>query len=189
MAGADSERPITALLLDWRNGNADAGRELIGRLEPELRKIARQYMRRERGDHTLQPTALVSELFLRLIGGQPIAWTDRAHFLAVTSQHMRRILVDHARMSLAAKRGGGAANMPLEQNDAAVHPVEEELLDLHGALEELGELDSRAARVIELRYFGGMSEEEAAEALGISVSTAKRDWNVGRAWLVSRLKS
>jgi RNA polymerase sigma factor (TIGR02999 family) len=146
-------------------------------------------MRRERGDHTLQPTALVSELYLRFIGGQPITLTDRAHFLAVTSQHMRRILVDHARMSLAAKRGGGAGNMPLEQNEPSVHPVEERLLDLHGALEELGELDSRAAKVIELRYFGGMSEEETAEALNISVSTAKRDWNAGRAWLISRLKS
>jgi RNA polymerase sigma factor (TIGR02999 family) len=156
-------------------------------MQPELRRIAASYMRRERADHTLQPTALVNELYLKLLGGATVEWRDRAHFLAVASQQLRRILVDHARQRQSEKRGGGLQATTLVESSAVTPPFEEDLLDLHNALDELAALDPRAARAIELRYFGGLSEKEAAEVLEISVTTLKRDWEAGRAWLVDRL--
>jgi RNA polymerase sigma factor (TIGR02999 family) len=181
------EQPVTTLLLDWRHGNREAGNELLARMQPELRRIAAGYMQRERSGHTLQATALVNELFLKLMGGATVEWQDRAHFLAVASQQLRRILVDHARERQAQKRGGGELATTLLEGSAVSRPFEESLLDLHRALDELSKLDSRAARVIELRYFGGLTEKEAAEVLGISIATLKRDWEAGRAWLVDRL--
>jgi len=183
-----AQPPVTALLHDWRNGNQDAGRELFTRLQPELRRIAGMYMSREAPGRTLQATALVNELYLRLLGGAPVAWQDRAHFLAVASQQLRRILVAAARERHAAKRGGGAARVELGDALAQAKPLEDEILDLHQALEELEAVDARAAQVIELRYFGGLTEDEAAEALGISVATLKRDWTAGRAFLVGKLR-
>jgi RNA polymerase sigma-70 factor (ECF subfamily) len=182
-----SEQPVTTLLLNWRHGNREAGKELLARMQPELRRIAANYMRGERVGHTLQPTALVNELFLRLMGGASIEWQDRAHFLAVASQQLRRILVDHARQRQSEKRGGGMQAATLMEASAVVRPFEENLLDLHDALDVLSELDPRAARVIELRYFGGLTEIEAAKVLEISIATLKRDWEAGRAWLVNRL--
>jgi RNA polymerase sigma-70 factor, ECF subfamily len=182
-----AEQPVTTLLLNWRRGNREAGKELLARMQPELRRIAANYMRRERVGHTLQPTALVNELFLRLMGGATIEWQDRAHFLAVASQQLRRILVDHARQRQSEKRGGGLQATTLREASAVVRPFEENLLDLHDALDGLSALDPRAARVIELRYFGGLTEIEAAEVLEISITTLKRDWDAGRAWLVNRL--
>jgi RNA polymerase sigma factor (TIGR02999 family) len=129
----------------------------------------------------------VNELFLRLIGGAPIEWRDRAHFLAVASQQLRRILVDHARQRQSEKRGGGLQATTLVESSAVVRPFEENLLDLHDALDGLSALDPRAAQVIELRCFGGLTEMEAAEVLEISITTLKRDWDAGRAWLVNRL--
>jgi RNA polymerase sigma-70 factor (ECF subfamily) len=181
------EPPVTTLLLDWRHGNREAGNQLMARMQPELRRIAAGYMQRERSGHTLQTTALVNELFLKLVGGATVEWQDRAHFLAVASQQLRRILVDHARERQAEKRGGGALATTFLEGSAVSRPFEESLLDLHRALDELSALDSRAARVIELRYFGGLTEKEAAEVLGISIATLKRDWEAGRAWLVDRL--
>jgi RNA polymerase sigma factor (TIGR02999 family) len=182
-----AEQPVTTLLQDWRHGNREAGKELLARMQPELRRIAANYMRRERVGHTLQPTALVNELFLRLMGGANIDWQDRAHFLAVASQQLRRILVDHARQRRSEKRGGGLQATTLVEASAVAQPFEENLLDLHDALDGLAVLDPRAARVIELRYFGGLTETEAAEVLEISIATLKRDWEAGRAWLVDRL--
>jgi RNA polymerase sigma-70 factor (ECF subfamily) len=182
-----AEQPVTTLLLSWRKGNPEAGKELLARMQPELRRIAAGYMRRERAGHTLQPTALVNELFLRLMGGATVEWKDRAHFLAVASQQLRRILVDHARQRRSEKRGGGLQATTLVEASAVARPFEENLLDLHDALDGLAALDPRAARVIELRYFGGLTEMEAAEVLEISVATIKRDWEAGRAWLVDRL--
>ena len=181
------EQPVTTLLLDWRHGNREAGNELMARMQPELRRIAASYMRRERDGHTLQPTALVNELYLKLMAGATVEWQDRAHFLAVASQQLRRILVDHARERRTEKRGAGAQATTLVEGSAVTPPFEENLLDLHDALDELSALDPRAARAIELRYFGGLTEKEAAEVLGISVATLKRDWEAGRAWLVTRL--
>jgi RNA polymerase sigma factor (TIGR02999 family) len=156
-------------------------------MQPELRRIAAAYMRKERQEHTLQATALVNELYLRLMGGAAVEWQDRAHFLAVASQQLRRILVDYAREKLAEKRGGGAEATTLVDGTAATPPFEERLLDLHRALDELAAMDARAAQVIEVRYFGGLTEKETAEVLGISLATLKRDWAAGRAWLVDRL--
>lgn len=182
-----SEKPVTTLLMDWRQGDREAGNELLVRMQPELRRIAAAYMRKERPGHTLQATALMNELYLRLMGGAPVEWQDRAHFLAVAAQSLRRILVDHARENLARKRGGGAEVTTLKEASAQTPPFDETLLDLHTALEELASMDTRAAQVIELRYFGGLTEKEAAEVLGISLATLKRDWDAGRAWLLSRL--
>lgn len=182
-----AEQPVTTLLMDWRKGNREAGKELMARMQPELRRIAAAYMRKEHPGHTLQATALVNELYLRLMGGAAIEWQDRAHFLAVASQQLRRILVDHAREKLAGKRGGGALATTLVEGSAVTPAFEEKLLDLHRALDELAVMDERVGRVIELRYFGGLTEREAAEVLGISVATLKRDWDTGRAWLVDRL--
>src|SRR3984885_7203893 len=179
-----AEPPVTTLLLDWREGNLAAGKELLARMQPELRRIAAGYMHRERAGHTLQPTALVNELFLKLIGGAAVEWQDRAHFLAVASQQLRRILVDYARERRAEKRGGEWHATTLVEQSAVARPFEENLLDLHHALDELSALDPRAAQVIELRYFGGLTEKESAEVLRISVATLKRDWEAGRAWLI-----
>ena len=173
--------------MDWRKGDPEAGKELLARMQPELRRIAAGYMRKEHPGHTLQATALLNELYLRLIGGAVVEWRDRAHFLAVAAQQLRRILVDHARERLAQKRGGGAAVTMLTEGSARTPPFDESLLDLHRALDELAAMDGRTAQVIELRYFGGLTEQEAAEVLGISVATLKRDWEAGRAWLVGRL--
>ena len=182
-----AEQPVTTLLMDWRKGNREAGKELLVRMQPELRRIAAGYMRMEHSGHTLQPTALLNELYLRLMGGALVEWQDRAHFLAVAAQVLRRILVDHAREKLAHKRGGGAPVTTLKEGAARTPSFDENLLDLHRALDELALMDGRAAQVIELRYFGGLTEKEAAEVLGISVATLKRDWEAGRAWLVDRL--
>jgi RNA polymerase sigma-70 factor (ECF subfamily) len=181
------EESATTLLMDWRRGDSEAGKALLARMQPELKKIALGYMRNERAGHTLQPTALVNELYLRLMAGAPVEWQDRSHFLAVASQQLRRILVDHAREKLAQKRGAGERVKTLKEGSASTPPFEEQLLDLHTALDELAEMDSRAVQVIELRYFGGLTEKEAATVLGISVATLKRDWEAGRAWLVARL--
>jgi len=186
--GAPPERPVTALLEDWRKGNAAAGHELIARLQPELRRMAANYMRHERSGHTLQPTALVSELFLKLMGGTPVEWRDRAHFLAVASRQLRRILVDYARERQAAKRGAGAVRETLDEDIRSDSLLVEEILDLHRGLEELTQMDQRTAESIALRYFGGLTESEAAEAMGISIATLKRDWEFGRAWLIDRLR-
>ena len=182
-----SQQPVTTLLMDWRQGNREAGNQLIERMQPELRQIAARYMRRERPGNILQPTALVSELYLKLMAGATVEWRDRAHFLAVASRQLRRILVDHARQHQAGKRGGGFIAATLAEDSAVGPPFEVSLLDLHRALDELSELDGRSAQVVELRYFGGLTEEEAAEVLGISIATLKRDWVAGRAWLVDRL--
>jgi RNA polymerase sigma factor (TIGR02999 family) len=181
------EAPVTTLLADWRKGNREAGKELLVRMQPELRRIAAGYMGKENRGHTLQATALLNELYLRLMGGAAVEWQDRAHFLAVSAQQLRRILVDHAREKLSQKRGGGASITTLTEGSARTPPFDESLLDLHCALEELELMDRRTAQVIELRYFGGLTEKEAAEVLGISVATLKRDWEAGRAWLVGRL--
>src|SRR5262249_27706182 len=140
-----------------------------------------------RPSHTLQGTALVHELYLRIFGGAPINWQDRAHFLAVASQQLRRILVDHARAVHAAKRGGPRIKVSLTRANGCVTEQNEDLVDLDHALTELEGLDARAARIIELRFFGGLTETEAAEALHISVATLKRDWEFARSWLKSRL--
>jgi RNA polymerase sigma factor (TIGR02999 family) len=146
-------------------------------------------MSRERPDHTLQPTALVNETFLRLLDGQTVAWQDRAHFLAVASNIMRRILVDHARARSAGKRLGGFEKVPFDDRHAAASaPPPDDILALDEALDRLTRMDARQGRLVEFIWFGGMTEEEAAEALGVSARTVRRDWRSARAWLQTQLR-
>ena len=180
---------ITRWLGDWRRGDDDARDRLFAIVHPELRQIAAHFLNRERGDHTLEPNALVNELYVRLIGAQPIAYNDRAHFFAVAAQTMRRILIDHARARVAGKRGGVQQRVSLSAVDGW-NPIQhdEDLLALDHALVKLEKADPRAARVVELRFFGGLTEDEVAEVIGVSTITVKRDWRAARAWLISRLR-
>ena len=149
----------------------------------ELRRLAASYLRRERPDHTLQPTALVHEAFMRLVEQRQVDWSNRAQFMGLAAVMMRRILVNHARDRVAGKRGGRAERVPLTLAGEAIGPPEVNLLDLHAALNRLSESDSRKAQIVELKFFGGLTTEEIAEALGISVATVERDWKFARAWL------
>lgn len=174
---------LTHLLLDWGKGDKDALDKLMPLVYDELRSLARRYLSRESAGHTLQTTALVNEAYLRLIDQSRVQWQNRAHFFAISAQMMRRILVDHARKQHYAKRGGGAVRLSLD--DVALLSKEKaaELVALDEALEKLAEMDSRRSRVVELRFFGGLNNEEIASVLGISANTVMRDWNLAKAWL------
>jgi len=187
MPMAEDSHTITRLLLEWRSGNKDAAARVMELVYRELHQMASRQMRRERGEHTLQTTALVHEAYIRLCGVAPIEWHDRAHFFAVAAQQLRRVLVDYARRFRSEKRGGGKVCATLFDSDNAVWPLDERLLAVDGALQKLETLDRRAAKVIELRFFGGLTETEAAEALGISITTLKRDWDFARSWLAVQL--
>jgi len=179
---------ITAVLDRWRSGDAAAANELAELVYSDLHRLAALAMRRERGEHTLQTTALLHEAYLRLFRGGPVEWKDRAHFFAVAAQQLRRVLVDHARRSKSEKRGGDLVKFSLLDSDGgAVPAVDARLLALNEALTRLEALDPRAAKVVELRYFGGMTEAEAADVIGISVATLKRDWDFGKTWLAAQL--
>jgi RNA polymerase sigma factor (TIGR02999 family) len=178
---------ITRLLQEWRSGKKDAAARLIDLVYRELRHMASREMRRERSGHTLQTTALVHEVYLRLCGTEPIQWRDRTHFFAVAAQQLRRVLVDHARRVGSEKRGGGRANASLLVRDGSAWALDERLLAVDEALARLEVLESRTAKVIELRLFGGLTEIEAAKALDISVATLKRDWDFARSWLAIQL--
>jgi RNA polymerase sigma factor (TIGR02999 family) len=177
-----SPQPVSALLIKWRAGDPDALQALIPLVYQELRRIAQHHLQQERPDHTLQSTALVHEAYLRLMKQGPAEVANRAHFLAVASQLMRQILVDHARGHRAAKRDGG---FRLELNDAigAQKPQNMDLVALDDALNELAKLDPQQTRIVELRFFGGLSIEETAEIVGASPTTVKREWATARAWL------
>jgi len=182
-----SQANVTALLSEFVKGNQDAADELAPVVYDELKRLARRYMRRERPDHTLQTTALVHEAYLKLVR-QSVDWQCRSHFFGIAAQMMRRILIDHARGHLREKRGGVQEILPL--NEALVFSPEhsEELIKLHEALERLSLLDPRQARIVELRFFGGLNVEETAELLGISAKTVKRDWAVAKVWLRGELR-
>jgi RNA polymerase sigma factor (TIGR02999 family) len=178
---------VTQLLIELSNGNAVAADALLPVVYDELKKLAAGYMRRERVDHTLQPTALVHEAYLRLIDQTRVSWQNRAHFFAVAAQLMRRILVDHARSYNADKRGGEFEKLQLDENIDKAVELGGELIRLDDALRDLAKVDPENARLVELRYFGGLTFEEAAEVLGISVITAKRHWRIARAFLYGQL--
>ena len=181
------QETLETLLGRWRDGDREAGDRVITITYAELRRLAAYYFRRESSGHTLQPTALVNEVFLKLSSGEPVQWQNRAHFFAVAARQMRRILIDHARRRRALKRNDSEMQISLSPKRAGLGPRFENLLAMDEAIEGLEDLDSRAARVVELRVFGGLKEAEIASALGISVATVKRDWNFARAWLLTRL--
>jgi RNA polymerase sigma factor (TIGR02999 family) len=178
---------VTTLLSALRGGNAAAKDELLTLVYPELRRIAAHYMRQERPGHTLRTTGLVNEVYLRLFGAARIEWQNRAHFFATVAREMRHILVDYARARNAQKRPEGNVVVSLSDVDAAAAGREEDLVALDEALSRLEQVDPRASRVVELRFFTGLSEREAAEALDVSISTLKRDWNFAKTWLYDQL--
>jgi RNA polymerase sigma factor (TIGR02999 family) len=178
---------VTRLLVEWSQGNQAALDQLFPVVYDELRRLARSYLRRERPDHTLQPTALVHEAFLRLIDQRFVTWQNRAHFFGLAAQMMRRILVNHALSRQAEKRGGQAQNVPF---DEAVHAFESrdvDLVALDEALTALGALDQRQSRIVELRFFAGLTIEETAEVIGISAATIKREWTAAKLWLLREM--
>ena len=185
-----NSKEVTQLLLAWKNGDAAALEELIPLVQAELHRLARHYMRNERAGHPLQPTALVNEAYIRLIEWQNVEWQNRAHFFGVSAQLMRRILVDFARSRDYQKRGGNAIQVSLSEATHVANPESSlNVIALDEALQKLAQLDQRQSRVVEMRFFGGMQEDEIADALDISVATVKRDWSVARLWLLNELQS
>ena len=178
---------VTELLHAWGAGDETALHQLVPLVESELRRLAGAYMARERPGHTLQPTALVNEAFLRLVDAQGVRWHGRAHFFGIAARLMRRVLVDHARARGFQKRGGGAQAVPLETTILVSRAPDIALLDLDHALDALAEIDERKARVVEMRFFGGMTVEETAGALSVSIDTVKRDWRLAKLWLLRTL--
>jgi RNA polymerase sigma factor (sigma-70 family) len=198
------DQPVTQLLSQWRKGNERALGELTGLVYQELRNLAQRHLKRERQNHTIQRTALVHEAFVRLVNQQSVDWQSRAHFFALASNLMRRILVDHARARLASKRGGGAVAVsldeimaPLDAETAGAASIPEpqhfdgetddDVAAIDEALTKLAGMDERQARIVEMRYFGGLTIEETAQALEISDATVKREWTLARAWLKREL--
>jgi RNA polymerase sigma factor (TIGR02999 family) len=178
---------VTGLLQAWGGGEPEAREQLMRVVYEELRRRAAARLRRERPGHVLQPTALVHEAYLRLVGQRQTDWQNRAHFFAVASEMMRRILVDHARRRQTAKRSGGWARVTIDEASAQYDPPDVNILDLDAALSELASFDPRKSRVAELRFFGGLSPEETAAALDISRATVDREWQAARAWLYRRI--
>jgi RNA polymerase sigma factor (TIGR02999 family) len=180
---------VTLLLKRIQKGDEEANNRLLPIVFAELRRLARHHMRNERLGHTLQPTALVNEAYIRLAGFERMDWQSRSHFLGMASGLMRQILIDYARKRQSLKRGGDKNFVELDENRAMLSPQQSaELIELDRALDELARMNSRHAKIVELRYFGGLSVEEAAEALDVAPITVKRDWAAARAWLRSRLE-
>ena len=179
---------ITKLLLDLTNGNRAVVDDLLPLIYGELRSLAANYLRRERSDHTLQPTALVHEAYLRLVDQTQVNWQNRAHFFGMAAQMMRRILVDHARAHKAGKRGSDYQKLSLDENIDKAAERSAELIALDDALSELAEVDEMKSRIIELRYFGGLTVEETAEVLGVTPVTINRHWRMAKAWLFGKMK-
>ena len=178
---------VTDLLVAWRNGDDGALERLVPLVHAELRRIARRHMAHERDGHTLQPTALVNEAYLRLVDARQVQWQDRAHFFAMSSRLMRRVLVDAARARAYQKRGAGATNVTLDEERMGTKARAADVIALDDALTVLASIDQRKCQVVEMRYFGGLSIEETAEALGVSVRTVKRDWTMAKLWLIREL--
>ena len=184
-----SPQEVTQLLLAWSQGDQAALDQLIPLVHAELHRLAHRCMDRERAGHTLQTTALVNEAYLRLIDQKHVNWQNRAHFVGVAAQMMRRILVDHAKSHNRAKRGGGALRVTLDENLAAGEERGDDLLELDEALTALEAFDKRKSKVVEMKYFGGLSVEETAEVLKVSVITVARDWKLAKAWLLTELSN
>lgn len=184
-----SSAEVTVLLSELAKGKQEAAAKLMPLVYGELRRMADRYMRRERDGHTLQTTALVHEAYLKLVEQRSVDWQSRAHFFGIAAQLMRRVLIDHARGHLREKRGGGQQIVPLDEALVFSPQNSGALIELDSALEKLGARDARQAKIVELRFFGGLTVEEAAEVLGVSPKTVKRDWSVAKAWLHGELKA
>lgn len=187
MASASSQ--VTHLLRAWSDGDQQALEQLLPLVDAELRRLARAYMYRERRDHTLQPTALINEAFIRLAGAQNIRWQDRAHFFGICARLMRRVLVDYARARGFQKRGARAEKVPLHEVSIPVPELPVDVVALDLALDALAMKDERKSRVVELRFFAGLSTEETAEVLRVSPDTVKRDWRMAKLWLLRQLEA
>lgn len=183
----DGEHEITEILQSWRGGDAEAIERLFPLVYDELRRQAKRYLQRERSDHTLQPTALVHEAYIKLAGESALAVENRVHFYGMASRIMRRILVDHARQHNAEKRGGAAQRYSIETIDIIPEQSASDLLELNDALQKLEQIDERKCRVVDMRFFGGLKEAEIAEILGINEKTVRRDWQFAKLWLFREL--
>jgi RNA polymerase sigma factor (TIGR02999 family) len=186
--GSLAPQDLAQLLLKWRSGDKRALDEMTPVVYEELRRLARHFLAAERPDHTLQPTALVHEAYLRLIGQHAVDWRNRAHFLAMAATMMRRILINHAQAHKAAKREGSVQMVALDEALGVPLDSRLDILHLNTTLERLTSLDEQQGRVVELRYFGGLSVEETAEVLGISPATVKREWSTARLWLMQQME-
>ncbi len=185
---AENSLDVTQMLKEWSDGNQEILDKLMPLVYEELRRQASRYLRKERSNHTLQTTALINEIYLKLIDQRVVVWQNRAHFFAIAAQAMRRILVDYARQRQREKRGGKAENLPLEQAISIVSQEKSvDLVALDNALTRLEKFDERQARVVELRYFSGLSIDETAEVLSVSNVTVRRDWNMAKAWLLQEI--
>jgi RNA polymerase sigma factor (TIGR02999 family) len=180
---------ITGLLRAWSSGDRQALERILVLVYPELRKIAQRCLMSERGGHTLQATALVNEAYLRLIDIQKVEWHDRAHFFAIGARLMRRILVDYARSKGYAKRGGGAQRVDFEEALVVSAQMDPMLVRMDDALTQLASFDSRKAQIVEMRYFGGLTADDIAAVLGVSVQTVHRDWSLARSWLAREMSA
>jgi RNA polymerase sigma factor (TIGR02999 family) len=179
---------VSQLLIAWSNGDEEALEQLMPLVYEELRRLAHRHLGRERAGHTLQTTALIHEAYLRMVDQKEVRWQNRAHFFAVAAQMMRRILVDYARSRHFAKRGGGAQHVSLDEALVVSHERAADIVALNEALNALAEFDERKSRMVELRFFGGLSIEETAEALRVSPGTVMRDWTLAKAWLQREMR-
>ena len=187
MTGGVEPKDVSAMLSAWGEGNQEAGNELVGIVYHELRRLAAYYLQNEPAGNTLQPTALVHELYLKLFSAEPMHLHDREHFLALAARQLRHIVVDHARNKHAQKRGGALGTISLDEAQGLAVPMDGRVLDLDEALARLEKLDSRAGQVVELKFFGGLTDEEVGKTLSISLATVKRDWDFARSWLFSQM--
>lgn len=188
MAEAAPIERVTRLLINWSNGEEEALHEMMPLVYEDLRRLAAFYMSRERADHTLQPTALINETYLRLIDQRRVDWKNRAQFIGLAAQMMRRVLLNHARSRAAARRGGGAQRVSLSLAADSAGQIQIDLIALDEALERLAAIDQRKSRIVELKFFGGLTTEEIAEVLQVSHATVEREWGFARAWLYDAVK-
>lgn len=183
----EDAQQITVMLSEWRDGNEEAGRQIIAAVYRELRRLAAVYLRRESNAVTLQPTALVNELCVGMLSRAPVSCENRLHFLHLAAKQMRRLIVDHARRRNGLKRGGAQPHLQLDEARDFAIPLDSRIADIHEALTRLEQLEARPAAVVEMRFFGGLTEQEIADILQVSVATVKRDWEFARSWLLAQL--
>ena len=185
--GGDLQHEVTQILNDWSGGDPQAPERLMPYVYDELRRLARSFLFKERGDHTLQPTALVHEAYVRLVDQRSVNWQNRAHFYGIAASMMRRVLIDHARAHAAEKRGGGTVRLSVDDIQVPLEERAQSLVALDEALEKLKRMDERKCRVVEMRFFGGLTDEEIAEVLDVTTRTVLRDWKKARLWLYREL--